>query len=494
MLPRLSSLFRLVSIAVAGTVGTNSAGADQPNILFIVSDDLQACMGSYGNPICQTPFLDRLASEGVRFENAHCQYPVCGPSRASFMSGLYPDSNGIRGNSRTIGSFRAVTESLANHPSIGGFLRDHGYYSARVGKIYHMGVPGGIEAGDPGGDDPDSWDYAYNVLAPETFSPGDLELLSPTRTHYGSNFARLIVPDEQANTQADYLATSQAIAIIENRAGEVSHRSNKTKPSPGAPFFLAVGLVRPHVPSVAPKRLFDLYPENKIPLPEFPPDDLNDVPAPAAAMQNTPRYGMNKKQQKQAVAAYYATVTYLDEQVGRLLNTLDRLDLRNNTVVIFTSDHGFNLGEHDCWQKLSLWRDSTRVPLYISAPQFPQSKGKTARQIVELIDLYPTIAELTGLAKEAPPILQGQSLVPLLKNPARTDWPKPYAYTVTQNKGQAINTERYRYSKWGDQGEELYDHKTDPNEFTNLVDNPEHATPLKQLRSFLEDAQNRTNL
>ncbi|MEM7144780.1 MAG: sulfatase [Verrucomicrobiota bacterium] len=484
----------LLALYVSALFYASPSSANQPNILFIVSDDLQACMGSYGNPICQTPSLDRLATEGVRFENAHCQYPVCGPSRASFMSGLYPDSNGIRGNSSKIGSFRAVTDSLANHPSIGGFLRHNGYYSARVGKIYHMGVPGGIEAGDPGGDDPDSWDYAYNVLGPETFSPGKLELLSPTRTHYGSNFARLIVPDDQANTQADYLATSQAIAIIENRAGDVSTRTNKSKASPEAPFFLAVGLVRPHVPSVAPKRLFDLYPEKKIALPEFPPDDLDDIPAGAAGMKNDPRYGMNKKQQKQAIAAYYATVTFLDEQVGRLLDTLQRLDIRDNTVVIFTADHGFNLGEHDCWQKLSLWRDSTRVPLYISAPQFPKSAGQTAEQIVELIDLYPTIAELTGLKDNAPAILQGQSLVPLLENPARTDWSKPYAYTVTYNKGQAINTQRYRYSKWGDQGEELYDHKTDPNEFNNLADSPEHAATLKQLQSHLEDAQNRTNL
>jgi arylsulfatase A-like enzyme len=459
-----------------------SLSASKPNILFIVSDDLTACLGSYGNEICQTPNLDRLASEGVQFERAYCQYPVCGASRASFMSGLYPKRNGMMGNSYTLGSYRAMNPKLADHPSIGGFLRRNGYVSLRVSKIYHMGVPGGIEAGEPGGDDPDSWDRAIDVMAPETASPGVLELLSPKRTHYGSNFARIIVPDDKIETQADALTATQAIAILDSRArgGEFSKFIR-----PEEPFFLAVGFVRPHVPLVAPKSMFDLYDEDSIPLPYVPEGDLDDLPEPAAAMANEGRYWLTEKQQKQSIAAYYASVTYMDQQVGRLLDALDRLGQRENTIVIFTSDHGYNLGEHTMWQKLSLFEESARVPLLISAPGFEKVAGKKAQGLVELVDLYPTLLDLTGLKDKAPANLDGISLRPLLDNPD-SKGKKKLAYTITRSSGESIRTDRYRYNRWGKEGEELYDHQTDPKEFTNLVGMEQHSETLKRLRALLE--------
>jgi arylsulfatase A-like enzyme len=459
-----------------------SLSASKPNILFIVSDDLTACLGSYGNEICQTPNLDRLASEGVQFERAYCQYPVCGASRASFMSGLYPKRNGMMGNSYALGSYRAMNPKLADHPSIGGFLRRNGYVSLRVSKIYHMGVPGGIEAGEPGGDDPDSWDRAIDVMAPETASPGVLELLSPKRTHYGSNFARIIVPDDKIETQADALTATQAIAILDSRArgGEFSKFIR-----PEEPFFLAVGFVRPHVPLVAPKSMFDLYDEDSIPLPYVPEGDLDDLPEPAAAMANEGRYWLTEKQQKQSIAAYYASVTYMDQQVGRLLDALDRLGQRENTIVIFTSDHGYNLGEHTMWQKLSLFEESARVPLLISAPGFEKAAGKKAQGLVELVDLYPTLLDLTGLKDKAPANLDGISLRPLLDNPD-SKGKKKLAYTITRSSGESIRTDRYRYNRWGKEGEELYDHQTDPKEFTNLVGMEQHSETLKRLRALLE--------
>lgn len=459
-----------------------SLSASKPNILFIVSDDLTACLGSYGNEICQTPNLDRLASEGVQFDRAYCQYPVCGASRASFMSGLYPKRNGMMGNSYTLGSYRAMYPKLADHPSIGGLLRRNGYVSLRVSKIYHMGVPGGIEAGEPGGDDPDSWDRAIDVMAPETASPGVLELLSPRRTHYGSNFARIIVPDDEIETQADALTATQAIAILDSRArgGEFSKFIR-----PEEPFFLAVGFVRPHVPLVAPKSMFDLYDEDSIPLPYVPEGDLDDLPEPAAAMANEGRYWLTEKQQKQSIAAYYASVTYMDQQVGRLLDALDRLGQRENTIVIFTSDHGYNLGEHTMWQKLSLFEESARVPLLISAPGFEKAAGKKAQGLVELVDLYPTLLDLTGLKDKAPANLDGISLRPLLDNPD-SKGKKKLAYTVTRSSGESIRTDRYRYNRWGEEGEELYDHQTDPKEFTNLVGMEQHSDTLKRMRALLE--------
>ena len=460
-----------------------ATAAERPNVLLIVSDDLTTCLGSYGNAVCKTPHLDRLASEGVRFERAYCQYPVCGPSRASFMSGLYPNRTRMLGNSKKIGSYRAVNPKLADHPSIGGFLRRSGYVSMRVSKIYHMGVPGGIELGEPGGDDPDSWDRAYDVMAPETASPGGLELLSPKRRHYGSNFARVIVPDEFIATQADHMSATQAIAMLENRAGARKHSKFIRA---GEPFFLAVGFVRPHVPLIAPKSIFDRYPDEQAVLPNVPEGDLDDVPAAAAGMENFGRYGMSVAQQKKAIAAYYASVSFMDEQVGRLLGALDRLDLRKNTIVIFISDHGYNLGEHGCWQKLSLFEESARVPMIVSVPGMKESAGKSSRALVELVDLYPTIAELCGLADKAPKNLDGLSLVPQLRSPEDFT-ERTAAYTVTYRQGESIRTDRYRYNRWGDKGEELYDHSTDPHEFTNLASLPEHANTLTKMRAILAE-------
>lgn len=457
---------------------------EKPNILFIVSDDMNACTGSYGNEVCQTPNLDRLAREGVQFDRAYCQYPVCGPSRASFMSGLYPRTTKMLGNNYTLGSYKVLNQELADHPSMGEFLRTNGYVSIRVSKIYHMGVPGGIESGERGGDEPDSWDRAFDIMAPETASPGKLELLSPKRKHYGSNFARIIVPNDRIATQADVLAADHAIAILETRAWGGDH-SRFLRPE--QPFFLAVGFVRPHVPLVAPKYWFDKYPEDESVLPFVPEGDLDDIPPLAATNANELKYGMNELQQKQSLAAYYASVSFMDEQVGRLLDTLDRLDLRKNTIVIFTSDHGYNLGHHTMWQKSSLFENSLRVPLLISAPGFEESAGSRTDSLVELVDLYPTIAELTGLTDKQPSNLHGNSLTTVMKNPSSTKGHEE-AYAVVGNKkkmGESITTDRYRYNYWGDGTEELYDHKNDPEEFTNLVGSSEHAAILKQMRARL---------
>lgn len=469
----------VLPFVVMACMALPAAAALPPNVLLIVSDDLAACLGTYGNPICRTPSLDRLASEGVQFDRAYCQYPVCGPSRASFMSGLYPNTTRMLRNNYQIGSFKVSNPELADHPSIGEFLRGKGYFSGRVSKIYHMGVPGGMEAGAPGGDEPASWDWTYNVLAPETRSPGLLELLSPKATHYGVAFSRVIVPDEREGTQADVLAAAQAVAVLENRK----------KAAPDQPFFLAVGFVRPHVPLVAPKRIFDTYPSEAIELPAVPENDLDDVPEPAAIKANDTFYGMNLEQKRQAVAAYYASVTFMDEQVGKLLDALDRLELRQNTIVIFLSDHGFNLGEHDCWQKLSLFEESTRVPLIISAPGYERSAGESTTAIVELVDLYPTIADLTHHRGDMPANLQGMSLRPLLEEPGRRDWGKTYAYTVTHREGESIRTERWRYSRWGEVGEELYDLQADPQEFSNLAGTLPYASIQQEMQLLLETAR-----
>ena len=471
---------------------TSLISAQQPNILLIVSDDLNTRIGPYMEIDKHTPNLDRLAAEGVRFNRTYCQYPLCGPSRASFMSGLHPETNGIINNSYDIGSYRAVNPVLSDHPSMAGFFREKGYYTARVSKIYHMGVPGGIERGEPGGDDPDSWDYAYNVLGPETLSQGTLELLSPGNLHYGSNFARMILKDELEDTQADYLAASQAIAILENRAGKVpEHGRNAQKDKKDAPFFLAVGMVRPHVPLIAPENCFVPYPEEEVQLPSLLVG--GNVPEQALVRQNMKVWEMSEVQKKQTISAYMASVRFMDQQVGRLLDALDRLNLRDETIVIFISDHGYNLGEHDCWSKVSLWEGSVRIPLIISVPGAGKNNGNTCESITELIDLYPTLTELCGLSQEQPDILQGKSLAGYLID-GKTKPEGSLAYTISfGGKGATLRSDRWRYTRWGEDSaegnEELYDHSSDPEENVNLADNLRNEEILEEMRKKFELAR-----
>ena len=468
--------------------------ADQPNILFIVADDLSAeALGVYGNSVVETPNIDRLAREGVAFDRAYCQYPVCGASRASFMSGLYPETTGFLGNNYTLGSYRAMSPAHSDHPSIGGFLRRNGYVSARVSKIYHMGVPGGIEAGEPGGDDPDSWDLAFDVWAPETGSVGKFRNLSPARPHWGSAFVKITVPDGQSATQADEMTVTQAISILETRT---LHRNETNRMKPGASLFLGIGLVRPHVPLVAPQKYMDMYDPDETELPFYPEKDFDDVPKLNQNKANATEYKMTEAQARESLAAYYASVTYMDAQVGRILDAVDRLGIADKTVVVFISDHGWLLGEHGSWQKPSLFEPACRVPLIVRAPGFEKSAGSRVAALTEFVDLYPTFAELAGLGDEVPEVVQGRSLVPLLSDPSGQRWQSKPAYSVMGSKRlvqRSIRTERYRYSRYTTDEEELYDHDNDPEEFTNQASNPEYASTLRSLRTKMDEIKVRAN-
>lgn len=487
----MADRFKILSLVCLFSV-TMATEAQQANILLIISDDLNTRIGPYMELDKHTPNLDRLAAEGVRFSRTYCQYPLCGPSRASLMSGLHPETNGVLNNNDQPGSYRKETPALADHPSMAGFFRQQGYYTARVSKIYHMGVPGGIERGEPGGDEPDSWDYAYNVMGPETMSPGKLELLSPGNLHYGSNFARMIISDGLEQTQTDYLAASQAIAILENRAGKVpEHGKNKQKIKPDAPFFLAVGFVRPHVPLIAPESCFEPYPEDQVKLPPVVVHD--DVPDQALRRQNMKIWKMDETQQRQTISAYMASVRFMDRQVGRLLDALDRLRLRDETIVIFISDHGYNLGEHDCWSKVSLWEGSVRVPMIISYPGGKEHFGSTCEAIAELLDLYPTLTDLCGYADARPGILQGKSLAGYLIRKS-TGAGESLAYTITYGgTGATVRSDRWRYTRWGGNiekgNEELYDHLNDPEEYINLADDPGMEKIMEEMRGKFEGAR-----
>lgn len=446
--------------------------ADRPNVLFIVSDDLSTALGGYGHPQCRTPNLDRLAARGVVFERAYCQSPVCGPSRASFMTGRHPAAIGSTGYVDV--DFR---ENLPEIQTVSQYLMAHGYTSARVSKIYHMGVPGEIVSGTARFDDAPSWDHAANIQAREHLTTGTMEHLSPGIEHEGVAFIN-VVTDGDDSILADGLAATRAIKYMEELP---------------EPFFLAVGMVRPHVPFVAPKEYFDMYPWEEMEIPPLATNQNADVPEAALTQANDAKYGMSREQKKKAIAGYYASVTYMDHQVGRLLDSLEAGGLHENTIVVFTSDHGYNLGEHDCWQKLSLWEETTRVPLIIATPQTAASPaaGSRTREIVELIDLYPTFADLAGLP--IPEDLPGESLRPMLENPNSARTANPVAYTVTPVEGESIRTERWRYVEWkgGEGGVELYDHFFDPGEFMNLAAREGYGDIIREMETEMEKARQR---
>jgi uncharacterized sulfatase len=454
----------LLACGCAGASDAAPAQASKPlNVLFLVSDDLNTDMGHYGHPLVKTPHLDRLAARGVRFDRAYCQYPLCNPSRASFLTGRRPDTTGVLENAT---HFRKNLPDVATLPQV--FSR-RGYFAARVGKLYHYGVPSQI--GTPGLDDPPSWQVAVNPRGKEkdeedrcVYYTGNQKSMGGSLTWYVSEGS-----DEE---QTDGKVASEAIRLLEE---------NKDKP-----FFLAVGFYRPHVPCVAHQKWFDLYPLDRVQLPKEPAEHLKNIPA-AAPNVKPHNYGVEEDKLRQMIRAYYASVSYLDSQVGRVLGALDRLGLAGNTAVVFFGDHGWALGEHGQWQKMSLFERSARVPLIIAAPG-AKGNGRPCGRTVELVDLYPTLAELAGVP--APPGYEGTSLKPLLENP-QAPWAEP-AYTQVRRganlMGRSVRTERYRYTEWdeGKAGAELYDYDADPREFNNLAPDPRHAGVVAEMKRLLQ--------
>lgn len=441
-----------------------SAKKSKPNVLFIMSDDLNTALSGFGHPQCKTPELDKLAIRGMRFENMHCQYPVCGASRASLMSGLYPYTNGTLGNSGTLRG------NLPDVVTMSQMFRNNGYRVGRVSKIYHMGIPPEIIAGTATRDDPHSWDEVVNIRAPEQHAPGLSTHWSPKDK--GSQTFEGVEAEGDDLVHADGMAANHAIDFLQR---------NKDKP-----FFLACGFVRPHVPLVAPAKYFDLYDRDAMEAPVVPENDLEDVPQIIRNYKrNSTTYGVTPELHKGLLEAYYASVSYMDAQVGRVLDALDKLELSKNTIVIFTSDHGYMLGHHHKFQKQHLFEESTRVPFILSVPWMKDTHGNRTKKITELVDLYPTLAELTGLTP--PSVLQGHSLVVLLDDPASLAWKKDMAFTISRSGGESIRTHDWRYIHWGhgEKGQELYDLKNDPAEFKNLSGNPQYADQLKRLKAQL---------
>lgn len=446
-------------ISILLVVHPNSAGADEPtaikNVLFIVADDLRAnVLGCYGDEFCKTPNIDRLAKSGLLFEKAYCQGTWCAPSRLSFMHSRYAGSTGV---------------------NMGEHFQTNGWYTARVGKIYHMRVPGDIIAGTHGLDIASSWTERFNVPGREAHTPGDYACLNQnvfTRSQKDRQSTRMphrpfvsVVCDGDGSDQPDYKAASKAIELLQkNRNGK---------------FFLAVGLVRPHYPMVAPQAYFDLYPHEQMQLPPTRHGDLDDIPKQGLAATNNRNNAIGRypANQKRMWSAYYAAVSFMDTQVGRIVNALEELGLRDSTAIIFTSDHGYHLGDHGFWQKANLHEEVIRVPLVISVPGM--QVGRSAA-LAELTDIYPTACELVGL--RTPTELQGESLLPVLND--KTAHVRDAALSL-DNGNYSLRSSIWHYIRYSDGQEEFYDMEVDPSEFDNLViDQPKHAQ-LEKMRKQL---------
>jgi len=445
-----------VLVGFCAYIATGDASADEmkrPNVLMIVVDDLNTDLGCYGSKAVISPNIDRLAARGVRFDRAYCQYALCAPSRWSFLSGLRPETTGIY-EFKTL--LRETRPSVVFLPQL---FRQNGYFTAGMGKVFHDERQSDREI---------SWDF-YQDGRPA--DPAEDAALKERYNHPEGNrpftpFTRLTGPEERTRDGA----TSRKLADEMTRCA----RAQK-------PFFVAAGFHKPHLPWTAPTKYYDLYRDRPIAEPRDP--AIEGIPAIAL---ETELVGNPAPPRAEAIGAYYACISFIDAQVGLLLETLDREKLWDNTIVVLFSDHGYHLGDHGgLWAKFTNFDQGVRVPLVIAAPG--SAAGRASPRTVELIDVYPTLAALCNLMP--PSDLEGASLAPLLKQPD-APWDRPARSMISHHQGavgKTVTNERYRYTEWdgGKRGAELYDHQTDPTEYRNLADDPRHAATRTEMKRLL---------
>lgn len=461
------SFLTLLFISVTGSKPAKST--DKLNVLFIIADDLNCALGAYGDPLAITPNIDKLAKQGRVFNNAHVQYPLCGPSRVSLMTGLYPDQT----KSKKLRLY--VRQTIPKVITLGQKFRMENYHSVRVGKIYHYHNPRDI--GTAGHDDSYTWDRTVNPYGRDKREEYMLEGLKPRLDGGTLSWLQAEGTDEE---QTDGIGATETVGFLEEFSDS------------GENFFLAYGLYRPHVPFVAPKAYFDLYDPNDFTVPQSSEAYLNTLPKPAATSVRSKKeqVDLDPALAKKIKHAYYATTSFMDAQIGRVLDKLKETGLDKNTIVVFTSDHGYHLGEHGHWQKQTLFEAATRVPLIFSGPGILKNKA-AVEDPVELVDLYPTLMDM--LQFQTPKFVSGKSLVPhmtatnaTVRNSALTELQVYVGSHKAQ--GYGLQTKRYRLNQWEHNGlmsYELYDHKFDKAELNNLTDQKAYKTTNDSLRSVL---------
>jgi len=455
-----------------------AAGAQgRPNVLFIAVDDLRPELGCYGNAVIQSPNIDRLAARGLVFRHAYCQQAVCSPSRSSLLTGTRPDTTQVWDLET---HFRTALPDVVTLPQL---FKNEGYFVQGMGKIYHGGL-----------DDPASWSTPWT--APGVKTPADARALEPDEMERRARQARAKrrkgdrgVPfqavDGPDNSLNDGVLADMAVAALQGLCEKEQ------------PFFLAVGFVKPHLPFISPKKYWDLYDPEKIP------------PAPNPFLpKGAPPYALAERNElwsydgvpdtsllpddyaRQLKHGYYAAVSFMDAQVGRVLDELERLGLQDDTIVVLWGDHGWKLGEHGCWCKHSNVENDTNAPVILSVPGMAHA-GSSTDALVEFVDIYPTLADLAGLPK--PAHLEGASAAPLLAEPDR-EWKRaafsqyPRTHEKKRLMGYSMRTRRYRFTRWVDRDDsarveavELYDHETDPQENVNIAGDPKNAALVEEL-------------
>ena len=460
---------RRTFLGAALAAGAAHAQDEKPNVLSISVDDMNdwvGCLGGY--PGVQTPSIDALAKRGALFRDAHCTAPLCNPSRTALLTGRRPSTTGIYNNDQF---WRPAHPEYVTLPM---FFKQNGYYAAGAGKIFHH---------TSGCNPPDQWDE-FNLQEFDDpwyrrleWYPWVKKIPNPPGHPFngmaGDNFAGEfdwgVLPGREEGAHGDMAAVRYGQDFLKRKHDK--------------PFFLAVGMWHPHIPMFAPQNYFDLYPPDKVRLPEVPGDDLDDLPAPArefAAFRRAEHERILREGKwRDAVRAYLACISFADALVGYVLRALEESPYARNTIILFWSDNGWHLGEKRHWHKSTLWQRSTHVPMIWAGPGVLQA-GTARTQPVELLDIYPTLADLCGLPKSGE--LEGSSLAPLLRDAGAKRRPAVSTYLPNNH---AVITEKWRYIRYEDGSEELYDRVEDPNEWKNLAGDEKHAGLKREMAQWM---------
>ncbi len=452
----------IASVVLLCGLGTAADPPKKPNVLFIISDDLGCDLGCYGHKTVRSPNIDALAKSGVRFDRAYVQYTVCNPSRSSFLTGLRPTTTKVVDNTT---HFRKVLPDVVTLPQL---FRENGYETVGLGKVFHRGLsPDDVKREM---DDPKSFDRVAYGKATATGNKGEGRNLTGDKL----GWCRWLAAEGTDSDQPDGQLADEAVKVLAEKRDK--------------PLFLAVGFYRPHDPFVVPKKYFDLYDRDKLDLPVTPDGYTPPFPHSIGGGAFKTAFDLfTDRDRREFLHAYYAGVSFMDTQVGKLLDALKANTLADNTVVVFIGDHGYELGARGWWNKNTLFERSCRTPLIVRDPA-AKGNGKSTSTITEFVDLYPTLAARCGM-KGVPDNLEGADFRTVLDDPAAKH--KEAAVTVVQRGkflGRSIRTDRYRYTEWdgGTQGAELYDHTTDPGEWKTLADDPKAVDIKADLKKQLD--------